>query len=120
MNRVQIITTLLGLIISGEAVALLFWVWVRHPHHPWLLIKNKLLLLTDVITGFMMSLMILHNLPHGSHALFTAALFVLLSTHLFRTLEYIGPAVHPFCFNRGLYCANVFKLLGIVFLPMIL
>jgi hypothetical protein len=108
----KIIAVLTGLVIAGEAVALLagMHLFVR-PVSPWLTPKNNVLAVIDMITGI---IIVALAITGKSPVLFYAAVVLALITHGFRDWEYLASAELPFIFNLPLFIVNNLKLAGVI------
>jgi hypothetical protein len=108
----KIVAVLAGLVIAGEAAALLtgMHLFVR-PTSPWLTPKNNALAVLDVITGAIIVALAITGKTPG---LFYATAALTLLTHAFRDWEYLASAGSPFAFNLPLFVVNNLKLAGII------
>ena len=112
MSFFKIIAILAGLVITGEAAALLvgMHLFVR-PISPWLIPKNNVLAAVDMITG---TLIVVLAITGKSPSLFYVAAGVALITHTFRDWEYLASVKNPFVFNLPLFIVNNLKLIGVI------
>jgi hypothetical protein len=109
---IKIIAVSTGLVIVGEAAALLagMHLFVR-PASPWLTPKNNALAVIDIITGVIIVVLAIAGKSPG---LFYAAAALALITHSFRDWEYLTSAGFPFAFNLPLFIVNNLKLAGVI------
>ena len=110
MHTFKIIAVLTGLVIAGEAAALLIGMHLLvRPTSPWLTPKNNALAVIDVISGvILVALTLTGNAP----GLFYATAALALITHSFRDWEYLSSIKNPFVFNLPLFIINNLKLVG--------
>ncbi len=112
MSLFKIVAVSTGLVIAGEAAALLtgMYLFVR-PASPWLTPKNNVLAVVDIITG---TILIILAITGKSPDLFYAIIVVALFTHAFRDWEYLASVEIPFVFNLPLFVVNNLKLAGVI------
>lgn len=108
----KIIAVLTGLVIAGEAAALLvgMHLFVRPASH-WLVPKNNALAALDIVTG---AIIVVLAITGKSPNLFYTAAALALITHTFRDWEYLASAEIPFVFNLPLFIVNNLKLAGVI------
>jgi hypothetical protein len=111
----KITTLLTGLVIAGEALALLVGMhFLSEGPNPWVSFKNDLFLVLDIVAGLgLVYLALAHRGPGWPYGLFTLAGLALL-THGYREWEYLAGAGNPFCANAPLFIVNTVKLVGLV------
>jgi hypothetical protein len=116
----KIITALTGLIMVGEAIALLIGTLQSGGDAGgWLSLKNGLLLQVDIITGVGLILVALLVKDFLDSPIFYVVMVVAVVTHVFRDWEYVNGAQNVFLANRGLFVVNNVRLVGL-FLPPLL
>jgi hypothetical protein len=116
----KIITALTGLIMVGEAVALLIGTLQSGGDTSgWLSLKNGLLLQVDIITGVALILIALLVKDYLGSPIFYAVMVAAVVTHVFRDWEYVNGGRNMFLASRGLFVVNNVKLAGL-FLPPLL
>ena len=107
-DPLAILTTVTGLLVAGEALALWIGVIVLHPESPWVTRSVRILLVLDIVSGAALVASI------DSSILQVPAVFVVLATHAYRVWENIIQKPGRFCFNKWLIVLNIVKLLGAV------
>ena len=107
-DPLAILTTVTGLLVAGEALALWIGVIVLHPESPWVTRSVRILLVLDIVSGAALAASI------DSSILQVPAVFVVLVTHAYRTWETMAGRPERFCFNKWLFVFNIIKLLGAV------
>jgi hypothetical protein len=115
LTWIRILTVLTGLVVAGEALALVAGMHVLSPGDtPWVSLKNDLFLGFDVVAG--MGLVILAASRGGSPApgLFYALLFTASITHGYQEWEVLARVGHAFCANAPLFAVNTLKLAGLL------
>jgi hypothetical protein len=115
LTWIRILTLLIGLVIAGEALALVVGKHVLSPgDNPWVSLKNDLFLGLDVVAG--VGLVIVAASRDGPLApgIFYALVFTALVTHGYRDWEVLARASNPFCANAPLYAVNNVKLAGLL------
>ena len=114
MNATKIITLLTGLVIVGEALALLIGMhFLSGRDNPWVSFKNDLLLALDIFTGSALVFLSLRNGVPGNPIFWIMSGLTLL-THAYRDWEYLVQAANQFCLNLPLFLVNNFKLAGVI------
>jgi hypothetical protein len=113
MTATKIIILLTGLVIAGEALALLVGMHFLSGHNNlWISFKNDLFLGLDVLAGaVVITLALCSENPVG--LLFWIALGLTLMTHTYRDWEYLVQRPNPFCANPPLFVVNNLKLAGL-------
>jgi hypothetical protein len=109
------ITTLLtGLVIAGEAVALLVGMhFLSEVDNPWVSLKNDRFLVLDIAVGLgLVYLALAHRGAAWPYAFYSMVGLGLL-THGYREWEYLAGAGKPFCANAPLFIVNTLKLVGL-------
>ncbi len=114
MDAQAVITWLTGILVTGEALALVAGMRViKRGTGPWLNRRNNLLLLSDLAAGPALVAGLSFML------LFIPALLLLVSTHIYRTVEYMTAREIKFCFNLPLLLINLLKLAGLLILSVL-
>ena len=115
----RIIGIITGLIIGGEAIALLIGMYFfsEKPNY-WLNMKNLALLITDIISGIFLVFYFLKGVNDLKLVVYFFIGIILLS-HGLRTYEYWVGTNNTFCFNVPLFIVNNIKLLLSVVLLII-
>jgi hypothetical protein len=110
-------TLLTGLVILGEAVALLVGMHVSSERdNPWISVKNDVLLLADLLTGAGLIYLALTQETLSRSALFYSITALALLAHGYREWEYAANALNKFCLNAPLMIVNTVKLTGVFIL----
>jgi hypothetical protein len=111
----KIITLLTGMVIAGEALALLVGMHLlSEGDNAWISVKNNLFLALDLLAG--LGMIYLSLARHGAvwpYALFLLAGFAVL-THGYRDWEYLAGVTNPFCANIPLFVVNNLKIAGLL------
>ena len=104
---------LTSLIIAGEALALLVGMhFLSERNNPWISFKNDLLLILDIASGVVLTVLVFRSGNPGIF-LFLSALGMTFLTHGFRDWEYLTHQPNPFCANLPLFVFNNIKLAGL-------
>ncbi len=102
---------LTGIIIFGEASALLTGMLIKKNSRGWLNFKNLFFLISDIITGLFFLLLSTKLLFSGNPLyLFEIILIFSILSHSWREVEYIGDNPLKFCFNIPLWIVNSLKI----------
>jgi hypothetical protein len=111
----KLVTLLAGLVIAGEALALLLGMhFLSEGDNGWLSVKNDLFLVLDILAGLgLVYLALAHRGAAWPYAFYIVVGLALL-THGFREWEYLAGAANPFCANCPLFAVNNLKLLGLL------
>jgi hypothetical protein len=111
----KIVTLLTGMVIAGEALALLLGMHLlSEGGNPWISFKNDLSLVLDIVVGLgLVYLALAHRGAAWPYALYSLAGLALL-THGYREWEYLAGAGNAFCANTPLFVVNNLKLVGLV------
>jgi hypothetical protein len=113
MNVMKLVSLLTGLVIAGEALALLVGMHFLSGHNnPWISFKNDLFLGLDILAGAAVIILTLHS-ENLVSPLFWIALGLTLLTHTYRDWEYLVQRPNPFCTNTPLFVVNNLKLAGL-------
>lgn len=106
----KVVTVLTGLVIAGEALALVVGMHILSPgNNPWISLKNDLLLGLDLIAGT--GLIVLATVSTGAYI--PMVLFADFHRDYHTWISYMGLA-QPFCANVPLFAVNSLKLLGLL------
>ena len=101
-------TILLGILLVGEAAALLIGTCVLGKSgRPWISFKNILFLLLDILSGTMLLLSVLFKFPE---IIYWLIFIVVIFSHAFREYEYLALQKQPFCSNLPLFIVNNVKV----------
>lgn len=108
-------TLLTGIIVAGEALALLVGMhFLSEGNNPWISFKNDLLLFLDIVAG----LGLVYLALAGGGVAWPYALYALVGlgfvTDGYREWEYLASAGNPFCANGPLFVVNNLKLAGLL------
>jgi len=109
--RFKIVTALTGLVIAGEALALMVGMHLlSEGANSWNSFKNDLFLLLDIAAALgLLVLALVHRGPAWPYV--PGSLLVLsLVTHSYRDWEYLAGAANAFCANAPLLAVNNLKL----------
>jgi hypothetical protein len=111
----KIVTVVAGLVVAGEALALLAGMrLLSEGDNPWVSVKNDLLLTLDIVTGLgLVYLALAHRGAAWPYAFCVLAGLALLA-HGYRGWEYLARASNPFCANKPLFAVNHLKLAGLL------
>ena len=109
-----LLTTVIGILVAGEALILWIGVIVRNPDSPWVTESVRILLVLDIASGAALAASV------DSSILQVPAATVILATHAYRVWEYLAGRPDRFCFNLGLFWFDNVKLLGAVGLIILL
>jgi hypothetical protein len=102
----NLLTTVIGMLVAGEALMLWIGVVVRNPDSPWVTKAVRILLVLDIVSGAALAA------SADSSLLIVPAAAVILATHAYRAWEYLSDQPERFCFNLRLFVFNLIKLLG--------
>ena len=101
-------TILLGILLVGEAAALLVGTRILgKSRSPWISYKNSLFLLLDIISGTMVLLSLLFKFPE---IIFWIIFSLVVLSHAFREYEYLSLQKQLFCSNLPLFIVNNVKM----------
>jgi hypothetical protein len=115
MNALQVVTTLVGLLVAGEATVLAVGVHlIKKSQSSWVSLKNDLLLAFDVVVGLSLLIIAFDGGKVIQPFWFTIFVAIGLLTHIYRVWEYLAGRKSPFCDNRPLFIVNIIKLIGLL------
>jgi hypothetical protein len=115
MDALQVVTILVGVIVTGEATALAIGMHlIKKSDSPWVSLKNDLLLALDVVVGLALILIAFDGGTLIQPIWFSIFITIGLLTHIFRIWEYLGGRQTPFCGNRSLFIFNNIKFIGLL------
>jgi hypothetical protein len=118
--RSKVIATLTGLIMVGEAIALLIGtLQTVGDADGWLSFKNGLLLQVDIITGVSLILVALVVKDFPRSPIFLTVALIAVAAHIFRDWEYFNGGRNVFLANLGLFALNNVKLAGLFLAPLL-
>jgi hypothetical protein len=101
-------TTLLGILLVGEAAVLLVGTRILgKSSNPWISSKNILLLFLDIFCGTMLLVSESRKFPE---IIFWMIFIVVLVSHAFREYEYLSLQKQSFCSNLPLFMVNNVKI----------
>jgi len=101
-------TILLGILLVGEAAALLVGTRILGKNRSqWVSNKNSLLLLLDIFSGTLLLLSVLLRFPE---IIYWFIFIVVVFSHAFREYEYLTLKNRPFCNNLPLFIINNIKI----------
>jgi hypothetical protein len=101
-------TILLGLLLVGEAAALLIGTRVINENaNLWNSQKNFFLLYLDILCGTILLLTVLLKFPE---VIFWTIFILVVLSHAFREYEYLSLQEQPFCSNLPLFMVNNIKI----------
>jgi hypothetical protein len=111
----KIATVLTGLVVAGEALALLAGMrLLSEGGNPWVSVKNDLFLAFDIVTGLgLVYLALAHQGAAWHYAFFLLAGLALLA-HGYREWEYLARSSNPFCANAPLFAVSNLKLASLL------
>jgi hypothetical protein len=113
---VKTLTLLTGIVIAGEALALVLGMHVLSPtNNPWMSLKNDLLLGLDIVVGVGLVIAANHGSPRASTVLYVLVATALV-THGYREGEVLARVGNAFCANAPLFAMNTLKLVGLLFI----
>jgi hypothetical protein len=112
LKAISIVT---GLLVAGEALALLIGMHLlSRSHNPWLSWKNDLLLVLDLLVGVgLIGVVVATRNPIGALPLYLMTGLGLF-THLYREWEYLSEVSNAFCVNPPLFVLNNVKIMGLL------
>jgi hypothetical protein len=120
LNATKIVTLLTGLVIVGEALALIVGMhFLSGRDNPWISFKNDLLLILDIFSGLALVFFSLHNDVSGN-LVFWIVFGLALLTHAYRDWEYLVKAANQFCLNLPMFIINNLKLAGVITLFLLI
>jgi hypothetical protein len=108
----RIATSLTGLTMIGEALALLVGMHILSADdNPWISVKNDLFLALDIVAGLGLLYLVLarRTVPYALYFLVGLGLLA----HGYRVWEYWARARNPFYANAPLFVVNNLKLAGL-------
>ena len=101
-------TILLGILLVGEAAALLIGTQLLgRKRSPWISAKNSLYLILDILSGTLLLLSMPLRLPE---IVFWLIFAVVCVSHAFREYEYLSLQKEAFCSNLPLFIVNNVKI----------
>lgn len=107
----RIITGLTGLLVLGEAAALLFGMhFLSGPGNPWNSLKNDLLLAIDIVSGVLLIWLVSNRSGIRPATGLYILLGVAILSHTFRVWEFLKDNPQKFCINTPLFVVNNVKL----------
>jgi hypothetical protein len=110
----KITALLTGLVVAGEALALLVGMhFLSEGYNPWISLKNDLFLALDIVTGLALVFLALVDRGATWHYALYSLVGLTLLTHGYREWEYLASAGNPFCANAPLFVVNTLKLVGL-------
>jgi hypothetical protein len=111
----KVTTLLTGLVVAGEALALLVGMHLlSEGDNAWISAKNDLFLALDIVAGLgLVYLALAHRGAAWPYAFYCLAGLALL-THGYREWEYLIRASNPFCANAPLFVVNTLKPAGLL------
>ena len=116
----KVITTLTGLLMVGEALALLIGtLLIVEDTGGWLSLKNGLLLHIDIVTGVALILVALLVKEFPRSPIFWTVTLIAVAAHVFRDWEYVTGGQNVFLANLGLFVLNNIKLAGLFLTPLL-
>jgi hypothetical protein len=119
-SPLKVITTLTGLLMVGEAFALLMGsLGTVGDAGGWLSFKNGLLLQVDIVTGLALILIALAMKDFPRSPVFYTVVLVAVAAHVFRDWEYFNGGRNVFLANLGLFALNNVKLGGLLAAPLL-
>jgi hypothetical protein len=109
----DIILLLTGLLIFGEATALLIGTGlIVKPRPQWLSQKNFAFLADDLFFGIVLILLAFDILT--APWIFWLSIISTFLSHAWRDAEFVAKFPNPFCGNTALFLLNNLKLMGLV------
>ncbi len=114
LHILKAISILTGIIIVGEALALLVGMHFLSPRgNPWISFKNDLLIGIDIAAGIGLVYVVVANTDFSA-GLFFILIGVSLLAHGYREWEYFSDVSAKFCINLPLFILNNIKLAGLL------
>jgi hypothetical protein len=117
---VKSLAIITGLLVAGEATALFIGTQILSKEKsPWVNQKNNIILALDVVSG--LALIFLAWLDQKFPLSIQSSVFLLIAllSHVYRDWEYLQDAVDKFCANLPLFLFNNLKLLGRLYLVIV-
>ncbi len=118
MTNIQFLKTgtiLTGLLIGGEALALLIGMHVLSARpNPWVSLKNDFLLILDLVAALGLIWIVAMNRDTFPSSPFYFLTLISISSHGYRGWEYFAQVQNKFCINVPLFVINDLKLLGLL------
>ncbi|MGD8967892.1 MAG: hypothetical protein PVI07_10335 [Anaerolineae bacterium] len=112
---IKVLTILTGIVIVGEALALVVGMRILSPSgNPWISLKNDLFLGLDVIVGLGLIVLVAMNGRGVPSGLLYGLVFISVVAHGYREWEYLVRAGNAFCANTPLFVLNNLKLIGLL------
>jgi hypothetical protein len=105
------IMVVMGLVVAGEALALLVGMNLPRPSE-WSTLKNNGLALVDVVTGVLLVVLLFCWKDVLSSLLLHVLLITVVASHGYREWEYTANGPNRFCANVPLFVLNSIKLVG--------
>jgi hypothetical protein len=113
-------TLLTGLVVAGEALALLVGMhFLSKGAKSWTSAKNDLFLALDIAAGLGLIYLTLARQGAAWSYAFYSLVGLALLTHGYREWEYLAVASNPFCANAPLFAVNNLKLAGLLVLAIL-
>ena len=110
-----ILTVITGLVIFGEAAALLVGTHILSKRdNPWTSLKNDIFLATDLIAGLVLIYFVFKSDNLFAPAVLWTVTIILLISHGYRDAEYFLDLENKFCANIPLLVLNNVKLVGLL------
>ncbi|MFX1277106.1 MAG: hypothetical protein ACFFBP_19375 [Promethearchaeota archaeon] len=111
-NVYNLVCIILGLLVIGEATALLIGMNLAGTGgKEWLSIKNYIILIFDIMTGLLIIPLIMNIFDKNSTIFLVILLISIFILHLYRDIEYFMPIINKFCINFPLFVFNNIKLI---------
>jgi hypothetical protein len=115
LTWIKMLTTLTGIVIAGEALALVLGMHVLSPGgNPWISLKNDLLLGLDIVVGAGLLIVAANRGSPPASGIFYVLVCTALVTHGYREGEVLARAGNAFCANAPLFAVNSLKLVGLL------
>jgi hypothetical protein len=111
----RIVSILIGVIIVGEALALVVGIYVlSRDRDPWISGKNDLMIYLDIFSGAILIYIAVSGRADTTAVIgFWGAVHLALAAHAYREWEYLAKLANAFCSNVPLFVMNNVKLLGL-------
>ncbi|MBN1579759.1 MAG: hypothetical protein JXA89_03590 [Anaerolineae bacterium] len=112
---IRVLTILTGLVIAGEALALVVGMHLLSPAgNPWISLKNDLLLVLDIVAGLGLIIIAATAKDTDVPGILYVLLLVSAVAHGYREWEYLARVGNAFCANAPLFVVNNAKLVGLL------
>ncbi|MFW9921815.1 MAG: hypothetical protein ACFFDW_00815 [Candidatus Thorarchaeota archaeon] len=114
-KQLKLVNIFLGLLITGEALALIIGMNINTDGNEWLTTANYTLLAIDLVSGILIAALSFKLEKKKYLAVLFFTLAVIVGSHIFRNIDFVTNPENHFVFNVPLLIFNNVKLLGALY-----